>query len=64
MSCDSFRGHGKEGLKTYQENSNLAEFAQGAGKPESPIEKADETSLSKKMAKYNNRQHTVAGYYI
>lgn len=45
LSYDSFRGRGKEGLKAYQENSNLAEFANVLGKPDSPIEKADETAL-------------------
>jgi type III restriction enzyme len=32
-------------LKAYQENSNLAAFAKVLGKPDSPIEKADETAL-------------------
>ncbi len=45
LSYDSFRGRGKEVLKAYQENSNLAEFARVLGKPDSPIEKADETAL-------------------
>ena len=45
LSYDSFRGRGKEGLKAYQENSTLAEFAKVLGKPDSPIEKADETAL-------------------
>ena len=45
LSYDSFRGRGKEGLKAYQENSNLASFAKVLGKPDSPIEKADETAL-------------------
>lgn len=45
LSYDSFRGRGKEFLKAYQENSNLAEFAKVLGKPDSPIEKADETAL-------------------
>lgn len=45
LSYDSFRGRGKEGLKAYQENSNLAAFAKVLGKPEQPIEKADETAL-------------------
>ena len=45
LSYDSFRGRGKEGLKAYQENSNLAAFAKVLGKPDSPIEKADETAL-------------------
>lgn len=45
LSYDSFRGRGKEVLKAYQENSNLAEFAKVLGKPEQPIEKADETAL-------------------
>ena len=45
LSYASFRGRGKEVLKAYQENSNLAEFAKVLGKPDSPIEKADETAL-------------------
>lgn len=45
LSYDSFRGRGKEVLKAYHENSNLAEFAKVLGKPDSPIEKADETAL-------------------
>ena len=45
LSYDSFRGRGKEVLKVYQENSNLAAFAKVLGKPDSPIEKADETAL-------------------
>ena len=45
LSYDSFRGRGKEGLKAYQENSNLAEFVKVLGKPDNPIEKADETAL-------------------
>ena len=45
LSYDSFRGRGKEGLKAYQENSNLSAFAKVLGKPDSPIEKADETAL-------------------
>ena len=45
LSYDSFRGRGKEGLKAYQENSNLANFAKVLGKPENPIEKADESAL-------------------
>ncbi len=45
LSYDSFRGRGKEGLKAYQENSNLANFAKLLGKPENPIEKADESAL-------------------
>lgn len=32
-------------MKAYQENSNLAAFAKVLGKPDSPIEKADETAL-------------------
>ena len=31
----------------YQENSNLAVFAKALGKPDSPIEKVDETALSR-----------------
>lgn len=45
LSYDSFRGRGKEGLKAYQENSSLAAFAKVLGKPQSPIDKADETAL-------------------
>lgn len=45
LSYDSFRGCSKEVLKAYQENSNLAAFAKVLGKPDSPIEKADETAL-------------------
>ena len=45
LSYDSFRSRGKEGLKAYQENSNLAAFAKVLGKPENPIEKADDTAL-------------------
>jgi type III restriction enzyme len=45
LSYDSFRGRGKEGLKAYQENSNLAPFAKILGKPEYPIANADETAL-------------------
>lgn len=45
LSYDSFRGRGKEGLKAYQENSNLAEFARVLGKSDNPIDKADETAL-------------------
>ena len=45
LSYDSFRGRGKEVLKAYQENSNLAEFVKVLGKPDNPIEKADETAL-------------------
>lgn len=45
LSYDSFRGRDKEGLKAYQENSNLAAFAKVLGKPDAPIEKADETAL-------------------
>lgn len=45
LSYDSFRGRGKEGLKAYQENSALAAISQGLGKPQQPIENADETAL-------------------
>ncbi len=45
LSYDSFRGRGKEGLKAYQENSNLAEFAKVLGAPEQKIENADDTAL-------------------
>ena len=45
LSYDSFRSQGKEGLKAYQENGNLAEFPKALGAPENPIDKADETAL-------------------
>lgn len=45
LSYDSFRGRGKEGLKAYQENSNLVGFARAFGKPGAPIAEADETAL-------------------
>ena len=45
LSYDSFRGRGKDVLKAYQENGNLDAFAKVLGKPEQPIEKADETAL-------------------
>ncbi len=45
LSYDSFRGRGKDVLKAYQENSNLAEFAKVLGKPDAPIAQADESAL-------------------
>ena len=45
LSYDSFRGRGKDVLKAYQENSNLAEFAKVLGAPENPIVNADESAL-------------------
>ena len=45
LSYDSFRTSKKEGRKAFQENSNLAAFAKVLGKPDSPIEDADETAL-------------------
>ena len=45
LSYDSFRGRGKEVLKAYQENSSLEPFSKALGKPEYPIEAADETAL-------------------
>ncbi|MFQ8984129.1 MAG: DEAD/DEAH box helicase, partial [Evtepia sp.] len=45
LSYDSFRGRGKEALKAYQQNSALEPFSKALGKPEAPIEKADETAL-------------------
>ena len=45
LSYDSFRGRGKDVLKAYQENSNLAEFVKVLGTPENPIANADETAL-------------------
>ena len=44
LSYDSFRGR-KESLKAKRENSALAAFAEALGKPEYPIEDADETAL-------------------
>ena len=45
LSYDSFRTSRKDGRKAVQENSNLAEFPKVLGKPDSPIEGADETAL-------------------
>ena len=45
LSYDSFRTNKKEGRKAFQENSNLAAFAKVLGKPDNPIEDADETAL-------------------
>lgn len=45
LSYDSFRASRKDGRKAFQENSNLAEFPKVLGKPDSPIEGADETAL-------------------
>ena len=45
LSYDSFRGRGKEGLKAYKENSNLAAFAKVLGAPEQKIDNADDTAL-------------------
>ena len=45
LSYDSFRTSRKDGRKAFQENSNLAEFPKVLGKPDSPIEGADETAL-------------------
>ena len=45
LSYDSFRGRGKEGLKAYQENSSLANFAKALGKPENPIKEASDSAL-------------------
>lgn len=45
LSYDSFRRHNKEGLKAFQENSAMMNFARVLGRPELPIEGADETSL-------------------
>lgn len=47
LSYDSFRGRGKEVLKAYQENSNLAAFAKVLGKPDSPIEKRTKLPCSR-----------------
>lgn len=44
LSYDSFRGRGKEGLKAYQENSNLVAFTKVLGKPDNPIQNADESA--------------------
>lgn len=45
LSFDSFRSNKKEGLKAFQENSNLAPFSQVLGEPDSPVENADSTAL-------------------
>ena len=45
LSYDSFRSRSKEGRKGFQENGNLAQFCRVFGKPEHPIDGADETSL-------------------
>lgn len=45
LSFDSFRSNKKEGLKAFQENSNLASFGQVFGAPDSPVENADSTAL-------------------
>ena len=45
LSYDSFRTSRKDGRKAFQENSNLAEFPKVLGKPDSPIDGADETAL-------------------
>ena len=44
LSYDSFRGR-RESLKAKRENSALSAFADVLGKPENPIEDADETAL-------------------
>lgn len=46
LSYDSFRsGRGKESRKAYQENSQYLEISRMLGKPEHPIENADELAL-------------------
>lgn len=45
LSYDSFRSKTKEGRKGFQENGNLAQFLRVFGKPDHPIDDADETSL-------------------
>ena len=45
LSYDSFRGRSNEALKAYRENSSLAPMAKALGKPQQPIEKADDTAL-------------------
>ena len=45
LSYDSFRGRSREALKAYQENSSLADMAKALGRPEQPIERADDTAL-------------------
>lgn len=45
LSFDSFRSNKKEGLKAFQENSNLAPFSRVFGEPDSPVENADSTAL-------------------
>ena len=45
LSYDSFRGRSNEALKAYRQNSSLAPMAKALGKPQQPIEKADDTAL-------------------
>ncbi|MBR5243647.1 MAG: DEAD/DEAH box helicase family protein, partial [Thermoguttaceae bacterium] len=52
LSYDSFRGRG-EGLKAYQENGALTEFAKIFGAAEAPIPNADETSLFQAINRLN-----------
>ena len=47
LSYDSFRGRSNEALKAYRQNSSLAPMAKALGKPQQPIEKADDTALFK-----------------
>lgn len=53
LSYDSFRRKGKEGLKAYQENGNLALFAKVLRASENPIEGADETALFQVINRLN-----------
>lgn len=52
LSYDSFRGRG-DGLKAYQENGALTEFAKIFGAAEAPIPNADETSLFQAINRLN-----------
>lgn len=45
LSFDSFRSNKKEGLKAFQENSNLAAFGQVFGEPDLLVDNADPTAL-------------------
>lgn len=53
LSYDSFRSSRKEGRKAYQENGYLSEFPEILGKPEVPIQEADETSLIQILNQFN-----------
>lgn len=53
LSYDSFRRKGKEGLKAYQENGNLALFAKVLETSANPIDGTDETALFQVINRLN-----------